>query len=148
MSPVAFMHGGLSIKPQKAQINARSTSCRIRRDAYQNRLKCTMNKKAPNSCRTEIHAEHPRIQAGQKRSPRHDSEIHPSPANSHGREDTIANPSTPKCTENMRTESTATGPPPCCLSKTWRPLKAPFGCQYNNWLYRSGLDPLSVTNLC
>ena len=25
---------------------------------------------------------------------------------------------------------------------------SPIDCRYNNWLYRSGLDPLSATNLC
>ena len=91
---------------------------------------------------------HPRIQAGQKEGTWHVSEIHPCPANSHGGEDAIANPSTPKCTENMRAESTAVGPPPCCLSKTWMPLLAPFGCQYNNGLYRTRLDRVSATNPC
>ena len=25
---------------------------------------------------------------------------------------------------------------------------SPVGCEHNNWLYRSGLNPLSATNLC
>ena len=67
---------------------------------------------APCSGRSEIHAGHtPASKQAKKESTRHGSEIHPCPANSHGGEDTIANPSTPKCTENMRTESAATAPP-------------------------------------
>ena len=96
---------------------------RTRRDAYQNRLKCTMNKKGPNSCRTEIHAGHtPASRRVKKEGTRHDSEIHSCPANSHGGEDTMANLTNPKCTKNTQSETTSTGPPPCCLSKTWRPL--------------------------
>ena len=28
------------------------------------------------------------------------------------------------------------------------PITTPVACEPNNWLYRSGLDPLSATNLC
>ena len=67
---------------------------------------------APCSGRSEIHAGHtPASKQVKKEGIRHDSEIHSCPANSHGGEDTIENPSTPKCTENMRTESTATDHP-------------------------------------
>ena len=104
---------------------------------------------APCSGRAEIHAGHtPASKQAQKEGPRHGSEIHYCPANSNGGENTMANLTNPKCTKNTQSETTATGPPPCCLSKTWMPLLAPFGCPCNNWLYRSGLDPLSATNLC
>ena len=68
--------------------------------------------KGPNSCRTEIHAGHtPASRRVKKEGTRHVSEIHSCPANSHGGEDTIANLTNPKCTENMWTESTATDHP-------------------------------------
>ena len=67
---------------------------------------------APCSGRAEIHAEQPLAsKQAQKEGPRLVSEIHYCPANSHGGEDTIANLANPKCTENMRTESTATDHP-------------------------------------
>ncbi len=47
MPPVAFMHGAPFIKSQAATYQCTKHPLRTRRDAYQNRLKCTMNKKVP-----------------------------------------------------------------------------------------------------